>query len=263
MSATAPPAACTLLAPGDPAPHESVATRGRSPIFLTCEHAGLAIPRRLGDLGLHRDAMQRHIACDIGADAVARLLSRSLDAPLVLQPYSRLVIDCNRPFGAPDCVPEVSDGTAIPGNAGLDENGRRRRFEAIHQPFHAEISRQLDARRHNILVAVHSFTPKLATQRHRRPWHAGLLFNHDCRLAHLLMGALLDQGVDKRIAFNQPYCVDELSDYTIPVHGERRGIAHLLLEIRNDEIADRAGRSRWADLLAAAFRDVLTNEGIV
>lgn len=243
----------------DPPPFEAVNPSGASPVFLTCEHAGRAVPRRIGDLGIAPADMDRHIAWDVGADGLARALSQALDAPLVLQPHSRLVIDCNRPFEAAGCVPEASDGTAVPANAGLNEAERRRRFEEIHQPFHAEISGQLDRRGHSILVAVHSFTPKLATSGRQRPWHAGLLFNRDDRLARRLMRTLQGRAAGRLLAFNEPYCVDDLSDYTIPVHGERRGIPHILLEIRSDEIADHAGQARWAALLAAALADILTD----
>ena len=244
----------------DPSPFDVVNSAGGSPVFLTCEHAGRAIPRALGDLGIAASEMERHIAYDIGAEQVSLRLSRRLDAALVLQPYSRLVVDCNRPFDATDCIPEVSDGTAIPANAKLNASVRQQRFDGIHQPFHDEIRRLLDKRltqeKPTVLVSVHSFTPKLLTACKKRPWHIGLLHNRDDKLARQMMTSLNKHAVNLQTEFNEPYAVDDLSDYTIPVHGEKRGIPHVLLEIRNDEIVSSAGQERWAGILAAVLSDI-------
>src|SRR5690606_14088513 len=174
-----------LLSPRDPPPVEIVNSEGGSDVVLSCEHAGRAIPQRLGDLGVLPADMERHIAWDVGAAEVSRFLSALLDAPLVLQCYSRLVVDCNRPFDAGDCFPAVSDGTKVPGNEGLRECDRRQRFEEIHQPFHRALAGILDRRRgrRTFLVSVHSFTPRLMGGA-ERPWHMGVLFNRDSRLAN-------------------------------------------------------------------------------
>jgi predicted N-formylglutamate amidohydrolase len=201
--------------------------------------------------------MDRHIAYDIGAEGLARKLSKRLDAPLVLQRYSRLVIDCNRPFEAPDCIAEASDGTLIPGNCALSEADRVLRFEEVHRPFHDAIGRLLDARqregRPTVLATIHSFTPRFANK--DRPWRLGVCFNRDARLAEHFMAAF--RAADPAIcaAYNEPYPVDDVSDYTVPVHGEGRGLPHVLLEVRNDQIADEAGRERWAKLVAPALEE--------
>ena len=162
-----------LLGHEDMPPFEVINENAGSPVFLTCEHAGRAIPKALGDLGIVASEMDRHIAYDIGAEPLARLLSDKLNAALVLQPCSRLVVDCNRPPEAADCVPQNSDGTKIPVNIDLSAATRQQRIDEIHRPFHAEIKRMLIARETAgmpaLLISVHSFTPRLATSDQQRP----------------------------------------------------------------------------------------------
>lgn len=244
-----------LLGPSDPDPVEVANADGASAFLLTCEHAGRAIPAALGDLGIVQAEMERHIAYDIGAEGLARLLAARLDAPLVLQRYSRLVVDCNRPFEAPDCSPETSDGTAIPANRSLTEADRLMRFEAIHRPFHDAIGVLLDRRqsdgRLTILVAVHSFTPRFAGR--ERPWHLGVCSNRDGAFAGKLVASFAAANPGLNVAANEPYPVDDMSDFTIPVHGEQRKLPHVLLEIRNDLIADEPGQRHWAELIAVGL----------
>lgn len=251
----------TLLSPRDPGPVERVNDEGGSAVVLSCEHAGRVVPERIGCLGVSSADMERHIAWDIGAEAVSRRLSALLDAPLVLQRYSRLVVDCNRPFEAPDCFPETSDGTRVPRNEGLADQERRQRFDEIHQPFHRALAQVLDRRagRPSVLVAVHSFTQRLRGGP-SRPWHIGVLFNRDRRLADRFLAALRASHPDIPAAANEPYVVDDQSDYTIPMHGEARGLPHLLLEIRNDLIADPEGQARWAALIADALTRAIAEE---
>lgn len=247
-----PGAHAALFAAGDPAPCVAVNPQGRSRIVLICEHAGRRVPGGLGDLGLPADAFGRHIAWDIGAEGVARALSARLDAALFVQPYSRLVVDCNRAQAAPDLIPEVADGTPVPGNAGLDAEQRAARFEAIHQGFHAAVSAALDARRGRptALVMVHSFTPRLETEGRDRPMHLGVLFHRDTRLGRALIPAVRAARPDLVVAENAPYRCSDLTDYAVPVHGEGRGLPHVLLEIRNDSIATPEGQAAWAAVLA-------------
>jgi len=247
-----------LLQAGDPNPVEWVNASGQSPILLVCEHAGQAVPALLGDLGIAAEDMARHIAYDVGAEGLARRLAELLGSPLVLQRYSRLVIDCNRPFEAPDCVVRQSDGTAIPANADLSGIDRRRRYEEIHQPLHTKIAAALDARQAAnmpmALVTLHSFTPVLRSTGAVRDFEIGLLYNRDGRLAQGLATSFRDANPNVTLKLNQPYIVDDLSDYTIPVHGEKRGIAHVLIEVRNDLINDDRGQQEWAERLAAPLR---------
>jgi predicted N-formylglutamate amidohydrolase len=252
------PVLTPLLGEGEPLPVEVVNPTGRGDYVLVCEHAGQAVPRRLGDLGLPPGEIDRHIGWDIGAEAVARSLSRKLDAPLLLQRYSRLVIDCNRPFDASDCIPPVSDGTAVPANASLAPEAREERWRTIHEPFHDRIAKIIDWRLEKgeavRLVAVHSFTPRKRISDGDRPWLLSLLHGPDARLAKALAMALGGETAKAiNLTFNAPYIVDHQSDYTLPVHGERRALPNVLLEIRQDQISDADGQQRWADLLANAF----------
>jgi|GEM_PF-55490 len=239
----------------DPSPNEIVGTEQRGPFLLICEHAGKAIPAFLSDLGIEHSEMERHIAYDIGAEAVARNLSGVLKAPLHIQRYSRLVIDCNRPFEAIDSIPEVSDGTTIPMNAGLSDFERRLRYEKIHEPYHlsiaAALDRLLDDNLRPILLAIHSFTPVLRHTGAQRKCELGLLFNRDDRFANTMFAEVRAKYPDIQVALNEPYTVDDLSDYAIPVHGEQRGLPHVLIEIRNDLISDEVGQSRWAEIIAS------------
>jgi predicted N-formylglutamate amidohydrolase len=224
---------------------------GQSPFFLTCDHAGRAIPRRLDGLGLPEHETERHIAWDIGIGAVGQQLSRLLDAAVVVQTYSRLVIDCNRDPEVSSSIPEISETTEIPGNRGLGQAARTARVEAIFRPYHEGIAAALDRRaaagRASVLAALHSFTPVFKGM--ARPWHAAVLYNRDARLAHPLF-KLLSAEDGLVIGDNEPYAVSDLTDYTVPVHGERRGLPHVEIEIRQDQIADRAGQAAWAERLA-------------
>ncbi len=244
----------SLLSPGDPAPVVELRPDGASPFLLIADHAGQAVPARLDRLGLPQSELDRHIGWDIGIAGTTGRLSARLDAHAVLQAYSRLVIDCNRPLDAPTSITTASDGTAIPGNAGLDHAGRRERAEEVFAPYHARIESALDARvrlgRPTILVAMHSFTP--AMNGSARPWHAGVLYQRDARFAHALLDALRAEG-DLVVGDNEPYTVSDATDYAIPVHAEARGLPHVELEIRQDLIADADGQQAWAERLARLF----------
>jgi len=241
----------SLLDPDEPDPVAFDNEAGPSAFFLTCDHAGRAIPRRLDRLGLPPAETLRHIAWDIGIGAVGERLSGLLDAACVRQRYSRLVIDCNRQPAVPSSIPEVSESTQIPGNRDLDDAARAARQRAIFRPYHARIAAALDRRaaagRATALIALHSFTPVFNGT--ARPWHAAVLFNRDPRLARCL-GALLRAEAGLVIGENEPYAVGDLTDYTIPVHGEGRGLPHVEIEIRQDLITEPAGQAIWAARLA-------------
>jgi predicted N-formylglutamate amidohydrolase len=245
------PASARLLAEDEPAPFEVSGQSGRSPFIIACDHAGRAIPRTLGRLGLSAADLDRHIAWDIGAAGVARRLAAALDAFMVCQRYSRLVIDCNRPLTARDSILAQSEMTVIPGNQSVDRAGAESRARGIFQPYHAQIDGELERRarsgRPSIFVAMHSFTPVFLNQ--ARPWHAGVLFNRDVRLAEPMLRLLREEG-DLIVGCNQPYAASELSDFSIVHHGERRGIPHVELEIRQDLITDDVGQAAWAQRLA-------------
>lgn len=240
-----------LLDVGEPDPVVVQREDGRSPFFLTCDHAGRRLPQGVGDLGLPPSEFDRHIAWDIGAGAVSRRLSDLLDACLVEQIYSRLVIDCNRSPSVPSAIPEISELTVIPGNIGLSDEARTMRREEIFEPYHARILGLLDRRaeedRETILVAMHSFTPVFKGV--ARPWHVGVLYNNDPSFGCILLELFSKEG-DLVVGDNEPYQISDDSDYGIPVHGERRGLPHVEFEIRQDLIAEPAGQAAWAERLA-------------
>ncbi len=243
-----------LLGPQDPPPFTVHNPYGRSPFLLLADHAGQRVPAALGDLGVAPAERDRHIGWDIGIAGTTRALARQLDAFAIEQTYSRLVIDCNRPLASPTLIPGTSDGTAIPGNAGLSRSQRQQRIGAIHAPYHARIATELDRRRDagmpTLLVMMHSFTPVMNGA--ARPWHAGVLYHRDARFAQALLQALREEG-DLVVGDNQPYAVSSTSDYAVPVHGEARGLVHVELEIRQDLIADAAGQQAWATRLQRIF----------
>ena len=240
-----------LLGAGDPAPFQVHRPQGASPFILIADHAGQSIPARLGDLGVAQAELDRHIGWDIGIAGVTERLSEMLDAFAILQTYSRLVIDCNRPLEAAGSIVTSSDGTPVPGNQAVDDNEKVARALEIFAPYHARITQELDQRSAGpqapVLIAMHSFTPTFSGT--ARPWHAGVLYHRDTRLAHALLAALrAEPGLV--VGDNEPYSISDGSDYAIPVHGEQRGLLHVELEIRQDLIADAQGQHEWAERLA-------------
>lgn len=229
-----------------------------SPFFLSCEHAGKVIPRRLGTLGLDPWHLERHIAYDIGAAAVARDLSERLDAHLVLQTYSRLVVDCNRSPGADDFIVKLSEDTEIPANHDVSEAEARARADEIFHPYHDTIAAAIDEReasgRLTVMVAVHSCTPVFHGV--SRPWDIGILYEHDPRFAMILLELLENEG-HLCVGDNQPYFMTSDKDYSVPVHAQRRGIPHVELEIRQDLIETLEGQAEWAKFLAGILREGL------
>jgi predicted N-formylglutamate amidohydrolase len=251
----------SLLQADEPAVWRTLRQSGHSAFVLVCDHAGCRIPRVLGTLGLPVAERQRHIAWDIGAAGLTTLLAERLDAWAILQTYSRLVIDCNRAPGSPTSIAALSERTRIPGNEALSDLDARRRAQAIFWPYHERISQELDLRaalnRPSILVSMHSFTPTYLEV--ARPWHIGVLYRQP-RFARLVMQALqAESGIV--VGDNEPYALSDSSDFSVPTHAERRGIAHVEIEVRQDLIADESGQAAWADRLAVVFQsaEILLN----
>ena len=250
-----------LLGADDPDPVEVVRPAGTSPFFLTCEHAGRAMPARLGTLGLAGPDLERHIAWDIGAEGVARELSRRLDATLVLQRYSRLVVDCNRDPDAADFVVEVSEDTVVPGNRGLNDAAVAARAAEIFHPYHDRIHDLLEARiaagRLTVAVSVHTCTPVYHGV--HRPWHIGVMYEHDDRLAREMLAVLCEEGAGSELVVgdNQPYFMTSDKDYSMPRHGQGRGIPHVGFEIRQDLVEHEPGQREWAERVERALRESL------
>jgi predicted N-formylglutamate amidohydrolase len=249
--------AAPLLTGDDVPPVHELNAAGRSPFLLTCDHYGRLIPAVLGDLGLPEPELARHIAWDIGIAGVAEQLSQQLDAHLVAQRYSRLVIDCNRPPNVASSIPLISEATTIPGNEGLARETMEVRRLAIFDPYHRRIDEVIDQRLHEgrptVLLSLHSFTPVYAGI--ARPWHIGTLYHRDRTLPPLLLKALRGEA-DLVVGDNEPYAVSDETDYTVPVHGEMRGLLNTGIEIRQDLISDQAGEKDWADRLARILGEI-------
>jgi predicted N-formylglutamate amidohydrolase len=246
-----------LLRQADVPPVLEFNETGDSPYLFTCDHYGRILPRALGDLGVPESELVRHIAWDIGIAGVAEQLSDHLGAHLIAQRYSRLVIDCNRPPGVASSIPVISEATIIPGNEGLEPAAAEIRRHEIFDPYHRRIDAIIDARLHRgqptVLVALHSFTPVYAGI--ARPWHIGTLYHRDRTLPPLMLQHLRAEG-DLVVGDNEPYAVSDQTDYTIPVHGEMRGLINTGIEIRQDLIGDQAGQHQWADRLARILGEI-------
>ena len=235
-----------LLGSGEVPPVHEHNASGRSPFLLTCDHYGRLIPRLLGDLGLPESELVRHIGWDIGISGVAEALSDQLGARLVAQRYSRLVIDCNRPPAVASSIPRISEATTISGNEGLSREAAELRRQIIFDPYHRRIDEVIDQRtRRGLPTGI------------ARPWHIGTLYHRDKALAPLLLKHLRGEA-DLVVGDNEPYAVSDETDYTIPVHGEMRGLMNTGIEIRQDLIADQAGQREWADRLARIFAEIET-----
>lgn len=228
--------------------------QGRGRFILFCDHASNHIPPELGNLGLPPSELDRHIAWDIGAAGVTTELSDVFDAPAILCGTSRLVIDCNRQLHAHDLIPEVSDGTAVPGNRDLSEVARQRRIEQWFEPYHAAVERVIADREArgltSVVLSIHSMTASLA--RSARPWQIALSSHNDRSLVEPMLEALRRPG-DVTIGDNQPYDLDPAVDYSVPFHAMRRNMHFLQVEFRQDEVAGAAGQVLWARRFAKAL----------
>ena len=245
----------TLLSDLDPNPVELVNETSKAPVLFLCEHAGRAIPKMLGTLGLNEKTLMSHRGWDIGAEALARNLANRLNAPLILQRYSRLVIDGNRPPGSPESILEVSDGVEIEVNKKLSLHERIAREKAIFAPMDQAINDAFSASQRIAAFSIHSFSPQLGGQ--SRPWHAGFLTRRSISTAKALIESLKGQRPSLNLAINKPYTVDDENDWFIPSHAEARGLMHCLIEVRNDQISDELGINLWSDLLGTALSECL------
>lgn len=252
-----------LLGPEDPPPVAVVNPAGQAPVLLICDHASNAVPRALHGLGLTERDLHRHIAYDIGSADITRLLAQALDAPAVLAGYSRLVIDCNRALGHPDSIVRESDGVVIPGNAEVSPGDARDRAASCFWPYHRRIGAGIAgfAQRgiRPAIVAVHGFTPVLAGE--ERPWHVGILWGEDGRIAVPLIDALR-RRTGMVIGDNQPYSGRLQYGYSISVHAGETGLPNVLIELREDIVAAAEDRRRTAALLADALRPILLDSGL-
>ena len=228
--------------------------------LVTCDHACNAVPMPLDpSLGIAPQDMARHIAYDIGARGLAMRLAARLDAPMIESTFSRLVIDPNRGEDDPTLVMKLYDGTIIPANRHVDAAEIRRRIETLHRPYHTAYETLAARRSDTVICAIHSFTPQLKG-RATRPWQAAVLYSpKDTRLALPLIAALRAAGIVT--GDNQPY-VGHLDGDSIDAHALQTGRPNVLIEVRNDLIAQEDGQIAWADLLAPMLRETLNASGL-
>ncbi|GJE10534.1 MULTISPECIES: N-formylglutamate amidohydrolase [Methylobacterium] len=248
----APPVHPCEIIPGDPA----------CGLVIACDHASNHVPPDI-DLGVPASEFGRHIAYDIGAAAVTRRLAAQLNAPAILTNFSRLIIDPNRGRADPTLVMRLSDGAIVPGNARIDEAGKRARIARFYAPFDAAIDAAVDAAiaaaettgRPPVVLTMHSFTPYWRGI--ARPWQVGILYDRDERFARPLIQALEDDPAGLTVGDNEPYGGGLPGD-TIDRHATARGLANALVEIRQDLIAGEAGQAEWAERFARVLRPLLT-----
>ena len=232
------------------------------PFFVIVDHAGQAIPRCLGDMGVSSSDHQRHIAYDIGAGAVGTLLASSLNAPLHASFYSRLVVDVNRDPNHPDSMPATSDGTIIPANQNITEQERHSRLDAIFSPYHTALSQAIDSRNTPVFpVFLHTMTNRLITQPDdKRIWPITVLHNEDKRLAHPLLAHIRNAGI--ATAANEPYSGYDHTAYCLRTYGVERGLPHVAIEIRQDLVMDTVRQRLWALHLTRWLQSAVQEAGL-
>jgi predicted N-formylglutamate amidohydrolase len=251
-----------LIAAGDPSPYSEVNPTGRAPFLLVCDHASNAFPAAMARLGLSEDAARRHIAWDIGAGELTRALAQLFDAQAVLAGYSRLVIDCNRALSDPSSILATSDGEVVPGNRRLTSIERELRVRSFFEPYHSAIAlklAELNRRAIPAFIAVHSFTPVLGND--KRPWHVGVLWDRDPRIAVPLL-ARLRAVPGLVVGDNLPYSGRHPADYTVARHAESARLPHVCLEIRQDQLESAAGVARWARIIVEALGPILAEPAL-
>lgn len=240
-------------------PTEFLSGNLKSGILLLCDHARNTVPADYGDLGVPKEQFERHIGYDIGARAVTVELAKRLNAPACLTTFSRLLIDPNRGEDDPTLIMRLSDGAVVPGNAHVGAQERARRIEKFHQPYHYLIDSTIQAMCNvappPVIVSIHSFTPNWRGV--PRPWHATVLWDADPRAVEPTLEGLRAQK-DLVVADNEPYD-GALKNDTMYRHAMRKGLAHLLLELRQDLIADEAGELEWAGRLEPILRALAEN----
>lgn len=227
--------------------------------LIVCDHASNSLPPEYGTLGLPQQQLERHIGYDIGAAGVTRELARRVGAPALMTNFSRILIDPNRGRDDPTLIMRLSDGAVVPGNAEVDEDERRSRIERFYAPYHhavdAAIDRAIDAGRPPAILSVHTFTDNWRGD--LRPWHAGVLWDNDPRFPVPLLAAL--QAEDGLVVDeNVPY-TGELTGDCLFQHGTQRGLAHALIEIRQDLVREPEGQQEWAERLARILNGMMAN----
>jgi predicted N-formylglutamate amidohydrolase len=250
-----------LIEAGDAPPYLTYNDKGSAPVLLVADHASPFFPAAMNQLGLADWVLDRHVTWDIGSDQLTRHLADLLDAPAILAGFSRLIIDPNRQLDDPTAFVEISDGISIPGNRALSAEQKALRIQSFFEPYHGAIARRLGEFSANgivpALISVHTCTPVFAE--FIRPWHIGVMWDKDPRIAQPMMEKLRKvEGVC--FGDNEPYSGRHSHDFTIDHHAESVGLAHVGIEVRQDLVRENEGARKWAGILAAALKDVLADE---
>lgn len=243
-------------------PVEIVEGRRDAGVIFLCDHASNALPPRYGDLGLPAAEFQRHIAYDIGAAWMTRAMAKAFGAPAVMTTYSRLLIDPNRGADDPTLVMRLSDGAIVPGNARADSAEIDHRRATYWQPYRDAVSGMIEEMMatgvNPLVVSNHSFTP--FWKKTPRPWHVGILWDNDPRLPKPFIAALEAEG-DLVVGDNEPYD-GALEGDTMDEQATRRGLAHLLIEVRQDLIGTEREALDWADRLTRLLRPLVEDPAL-
>jgi predicted N-formylglutamate amidohydrolase len=240
-------------------PYVAVAGNPDAGLILLCDHARNTLPPEYGSLGLPQHEFHRHIAYDIGAHDVTLGLAQKLNCPALLTTTTRLLIDPNRGLDDPTLIMKLSDGAIVPGNAAIDDHERKSRIERYWKPYHHAITEMIDQKLAAgivpMLVSLHSFTPHWRGK--PRPWQVGILWDLDPRLPQLMLDGLRLEE-DLIVGDNEPYH-GALEGDTLNMHGTKRGLAHALVEIRQDLIDRKSGVDEWAGRLARILEPVMND----
>lgn len=240
----------------DNTPFQKWDADGNSNILLICDHSTNFVPASVngGTLGLAEKDMSRHIAFDIGAAGVTRSLAHHLNAPYVMSGFSRLVIDPNRGVDDPTLIMQLYDGSVVPGNRDVNPAETTRRTNKFYTPYQNAIADMTARYPKAALVSIHSFSPRLNGGQDR-PWHLGILYAEDRRLADPIL-AILANDPDICVGNNQPYS-GHLSGDTMDRHGVKPGRPHVLIEIRNDLISSAETQEIWGARLAILLQQAM------
>lgn len=226
----------------DELPYRRVGEPRRGGIVCIADHASNFVPGDI-QLGIPDELLTKHIAIDIGTDGIADRMGRRHDVAAHIAAVSRLVCDLHRTEDSAGVVPTESDGHLIPGNIGANVEGRLNRF---HRPYHTALAEWLDDAEPELIVALHSFTPKLESKVEDRPWEVALLYNQDGSAARHAVRLFGEEGLN--VGDNQPYS-GKLLNASMDRHAEAKGRKYLTIEIRQDLIGTRVEQARWAALV--------------
>lgn len=244
-------------------PYEVYNEQGKNRVILLCDHASNKIPKRFKSLGLSKKEINRHIGWDIGAALVAKKIAKELNSTLIMSGYSRLIIDCNRPFGVSEAFIKKSENTIIPGNLNINRKDKINRAKLYCLPYREKINSILKKRIGNkitpIIISMHSFTDFYKGV--SRPWHLGLLYRKDRRLTSLILKQLKkDKSI--KVGINEPYKCNLKGDFSIPYFAELNGLPNILFEIRQDLIRNKKGVDIWSKRISKILKKTISHPEI-